>query len=74
MKRRNYLNLKLVVVALASLAASCSVEDTHDLSKDVDMTVAVGNGISIPVGSTEQIIQANALGYTTAKSFFYRKV
>ena len=26
------------------------------------------------VGSTEQIIQANALGYTTAKSFFYRKV
>ena len=56
MKRRNYLNLKLVVVALASLAASCSVEDTHDLSKDVDMTVAVGNGISIPVGSTEQIM------------------
>lgn len=26
------------------------------------------------VGSTEQIIQANTLGYTTAKSFFYRKV
>lgn len=26
------------------------------------------------VGSTEQIIQANTLGYATAKSFFYRKV
>lgn len=26
------------------------------------------------VGSTEQIIQAQALGYVTAKSFFYRKI
>lgn len=56
MKKPNYLNLKLVATAFACLAASCSIEDTHDLSKDVDMTVAVGNGISIPVGSTEPIM------------------
>ena len=29
------------------------VEDKCDLSKDIDMTIGVGKGVSIPVGSTE---------------------
>lgn len=35
---------------------SCSVDNAYDLSKDIDMTVAVGDGISIPLGSTDAIM------------------
>ncbi len=56
MKFAKFMKFKMALVAMASLAVSCSVEDTHDLSKDIDMTVAVGNGISIPIGSTERIM------------------
>lgn len=38
------------------LMASCSVDNAYDLSKDVDMTVAVGDGLSIPLGSTGRIM------------------
>lgn len=41
--------------AIAICHVSCSVDDAYDLSKDVDMTVAVGKGLSIPLGSTEKI-------------------
>ena len=34
---------------------SCSVDNAYDLSKDIDMTVAVGDGLSIPLGSTDTI-------------------
>lgn len=47
------------IVACALLGGalvSCSVDNAYDLSKDVDMTVSVGNGISIPLGSTEKIM------------------
>lgn len=35
--------------------ASC-VDEKYDLSKDIDMTIGVGKGVSIPVGSTEKIM------------------
>ena len=47
--------LKLFASALCLTAMSCSVDDAYDLSKDIDMTVGVGNGLSIPVGSTDTI-------------------
>ena len=47
--------LKLFALALCLTAMSCSVDDAYDLSKDIDMTVGVGNGLSIPVGSTDTI-------------------
>ena len=55
---RNLLNKsgKMLAIALCATVAACSVDDAYDLSKDIDMTVAVGNGISIPVGSTEAIM------------------
>lgn len=45
-----------LVLASGIALVSCSVDNAYDLSKDVDMSVAVGNGISIPLGSTEAIM------------------
>ncbi|MBR3884421.1 MAG: hypothetical protein IKJ31_06650 [Bacteroidaceae bacterium] len=42
-------------MSVLSLLFSCSIDNDFDLSKDIDMTVAVGNGISIPLGSTSEI-------------------
>lgn len=55
MKLKTLINVNATAALLLSFVTACSVEDTHDLSKDIDMTVAVGNGISFPLGSTEQI-------------------
>lgn len=35
---------------------SCSIDNAYDLSKDVDMTVSVGKGAVLPLGSTEKIM------------------
>ena len=56
MKLKTLINANAAAALLLSFVTACSVEDTHDLSKDIDMTVAVGNGISLPLGSTEQIM------------------
>lgn len=56
MKIKTKMTAKVAFMALASFMAACSVEDTHDLSKDIDATVAVGDGISLPLGSTEKIM------------------
>lgn len=50
------MTVKATFCILLSFVTACSVEDTHDLSKDIDATVAVGNGISLPIGSTEKIM------------------
>ena len=45
------------VCALSLLAfASCSVDDKYDMSKEIDMTVGIGAGVSLPIGSTEKIM------------------
>ncbi len=49
------MSVKAASLVLLSFLTACSVEDTLDLSKDIDATVAVGNGISLPLGSTEEI-------------------
>lgn len=52
-----FLSYKQAAAALMlCLAASCSVEDTLDVTKDIDATVAIGNGISFPLGSTDKIM------------------
>lgn len=44
------------MIVSGSTLVSCSVDNAYDLSKDIDMTVAVGDGISIPLGSTDAIM------------------
>lgn len=46
---------------LSSLVLVGCVDDKYDLSKDVDMTVGVGEGLSIPIGSTEKIMLTELL-------------
>lgn len=41
---------------LLLFVATACVDDKYDLSKDVDMTVGVGGGVSLPLGSTEKIM------------------
>ena len=55
MKLKSFMSVKAALLVLLSFLTACSVEDTLDLSKDIDATVAVGNGISLPLGSTEEI-------------------
>ena len=55
MKLKSIMSVKAALMVLLSFLTACSVEDTLDLSKDIDATVAVGNGISLPLGSTEEI-------------------
>lgn len=54
-KLTELLKSSLLLSAIFSLAA-CSVDDKYDMSKDIDMTVGVGSGISLPIGSTEKIM------------------
>ncbi len=57
---------KLVAVAFSVVIASCNVSDDYDLSKDVDMTVAVGDGLSLPLGSTEEIKLTEMIDHETS--------
>lgn len=67
---------KNVLLSLFVLSLVSCVEDTHDLSKDFDSTVAVGNGICFPLGDTEKILmtemlKGNKLLKTDEKGNFY---
>lgn len=57
MKKSHSLS-KIISPALFLLlfAAIACVDDKYDLSKEVDMTVGVGGGVSLPLGSTEKIM------------------
>lgn len=57
MKKSHSLS-KIISPALFLLlfAATACVDDKYDLSKEVDMTVGVGGGVSLPLGSTEKIM------------------
>ena len=57
MKKSHSLS-KIISPALFLLlfAATACVDDKYDLSKDIDMTVGVGGGVSLPLGSTEKIM------------------
>ena len=61
MKSKTKLLKKMAIALSALFAVSCSVDNAYDLSKDVDMTVAVGEGLTIPLGSTEKIMLTELL-------------
>lgn len=55
--KRHFLKLyNVVVLFFCVLLLACSVDSGYDLSKDVDLTIAVGNGLSIPLGSTDKVM------------------
>lgn len=54
MKKRLYLLNRLICLML--LFSACSIDDKYDLSKEIDMTVGVGDGLSLPIGSTDKIM------------------
>lgn len=61
MNNTNTIVRKIAAVAVFGLLASCSIDRKYDLSKDIDLTVTVGEGLSIPLGSTEKIMLAELL-------------
>ena len=57
--KKQITQLQRIIVACilpAAMLASCSVDDKYDMSKELDMTVGVGKGFEVPVGSTEKIM------------------
>lgn len=42
--------------SLLWLMSSCGVDKSYDVSKDFDMTIGLGKGLSLPIGSTEKIM------------------
>lgn len=56
--KKSHLLSKTISSALFLLlfVATACVDDKYDLSKDIDMTVGVGGGVSLPLGSTEKIM------------------
>ena len=61
MRKKTKLLQKSAFLMTALFAVSCSVDNAYDLSKDVDMTVAVGEGLTIPLGSSEKIMLTELL-------------
>lgn len=74
---------KLFVCGLMALAAGCSmtscIDDTYDMSKDIDMTMGLGaQGLQLKVGNTEKIWLSDVLEVdkeemleTTSSGTFY---
>ena len=56
MKKQIFGFSNAIALFLCATLLSCSVDNDYDLSKDVDFTIAVGNGLSIPLGSTDKIM------------------
>lgn len=48
-------------LSLLCLLSSCEVDERYDVSKEVDMTISVGKGLSLPIGSTEKIMLSELL-------------
>lgn len=56
MKKQIFGFCNALALFLCAILLSCSVDNDYDLSKDVDLTIAVGNGLAIPLGSTDKIM------------------
>ncbi len=53
---------KLLIVAVAALPLVGCVDDSYDLSKDIDLTMGLGSeGLELRLGSTERIMLADIL-------------
>ena len=61
MKNTTKLFGKLLLMLCLPVAFSCSVDANYDLSKDIDMTVSVAEGLTSPLGSTEKIMLTELL-------------
>lgn len=54
MNKRRLTHAALWATALAPLFFASCVDDSYDLSKDIDMTVTIGGNLSIPGSNTEE--------------------
>ena len=56
MKNITFKLCKYVALFCCAVIVSCSVDNRYDLSKDIDMTIAVGDSLSFPLGSTDKVM------------------
>ena len=54
MNKRRLIPAALWVTAISPLFFASCVDDSYDLSKDIDMTVTIGGNLSIPGSNTEE--------------------
>ena len=65
--KKQITQLQRIIVACilpAIMLVSCSIDDKYDMSKELDMTVGVGKGFAVPVGSTEKIMLTELIDTT----------
>ncbi|MBO5963889.1 MAG: hypothetical protein J6P97_05350 [Bacteroidales bacterium] len=48
-------------LSLLCLFSSCGVDERYDTSKELDKTIGLGKGLSLPIGSTEKILLSDLL-------------
>lgn len=54
--KKNYLDKAYYGIISLVLFCSCSVDNSYDLSKDIDLTMALsGNGLAVKLGGTEKM-------------------
>ena len=78
MKNRRFFLNGMFVIAVAGSLTSC-IDDTYDMSKEIDMTVGLGaKGLKLNLGNSEQIMLADVLEVdeeemleTDASNLFY---
>lgn len=64
---------------LSGMTTACSIDDTYDIDKDIDMTIGMGvNGLTLKLGSTEHVmlndvldIEDNDLIETDSNNLYY---
>ena len=60
MRKILFKNGLFAVVSLLFSMSSC-VKDQCDLSKEIDVTISFGKGLSVPVGSTEKVMLSDII-------------
>ena len=58
MNKRRLIKASLWTTALSPFFFASCVDDSYDLTKDIDMTITVGGDLSIPGSGTEEFTLA----------------
>ncbi|MCD8317796.1 MAG: hypothetical protein LUC45_02585 [Paraprevotella sp.] len=61
MRKRKHFETSLLAVAFSPFLFIACIDESYDLTKDIDMTITVGGNLSIPGSSTEEFTLADIM-------------
>lgn len=68
MNKRRLIKASLWTTALSPFFFASCVDDSYDLTKDIDMTITVGGDLSIPGSGTEEFTLEEIMDWKTTVS------